>query len=1111
MKSRAALECAFLTWLPCLVHAYLPYIPTTALLGKDDAVYIFQPSSDSSSASLATVDLSSRISTSSFSPTIISQTLPFLSNDSTATLNRAFTPIQDHQGNIYVLAGKCADGAHGSYIWTYTGGGEWTEDIYTLGSTLDGTGPNIGGINYLAAGFGFTGNTDNAPTIYSFGGMCPNISLASLTASTWQASANYSSAMTALTPVAGSSNQSMTNRYTLSLLSNNRPPVAEAGFTAVSLQPSRSESNNKTIQQDIVLVGGHTQQAFINMSQVALFSLPEQTWTFLGIDDPSSSTTVDPRSGHTAVLSEDGTSIVIFGGWVGDINTPANPQLAVLELGAGYGGNGNWKWSIPSTPSGPGLSTGQGIYGHGAVMLPGGVMMVVAGNTISGPSRTVKRIGSGSALFYNVTTNAFLDSYQNPSMQSPESGTSGTGSLSSNNERKIGLAVGLTLGIILLIIVAILLATFLSRRRRRRNASRNQDLLRGSINDTHPPAVVTVDGSRPPSMAERPRSSTRGFHPWGQTVDSGGEPTSESIASNNGQGWRDMRTTEVERTGLLVEIPNPNRGLKRSLHSRGGSYYEEGRRSRASGHIHVIEEGDEYEGTTANGTNDNSVAGPSSSKRSSRMNVLDGAPVLDPFMDPLGSHPVSAGAGSAPVIGGSRTPSPQSPEEEREREFQGWVSDWTKTHERMQEITAGRASVEERRAHAPEAATVRPVTIIGASGRRSPTHDQLQPKASQRAQIKGGRSSPDKSDRTSSTLSEKSMHSAVSFLSSTGSLARAASQRSTQLFSIKPRSPKRNSFPMEEVMEGQTSGAEPIAGGSRTMSPGRRSKSLTLDGASGLASRRNGHKHTPSVESTTDPGTTASPSSGLGFQALQAESQALLSGGSHSAIAHPVRRASPSQPRSGIASGLFGSVRRVFGGRGFPGEESDRPSSFSVIPPTWASGQRSPALTGENREVRVRRAVSAGPVPWRARQGARDWGEGEGEAGNDGRLRVPGSSMGHERRSSALTGTSGVTSGATSGEGEEWDVESAVERRCVQVMFTVPRERLRVVNWGDGEEGRDEDEDGDRARERDRGIGPSSMTYYEGDGGESSGADTRPTTRESEVEQHEVRQIGTAL
>jgi len=31
-------------------------------------------------------------------------------------------------------------------------------------------------------------------------------------------------------------------------------------------------------------------------------------------------------------------------------------------------------------------------------------------------------------------------------------------------------------------------------------------------------------------------------------------------------------------------------------------------------------------------------------------------------------------------------------------------------------------------------------------------------------------------------------------------------------------------------------------------------------------------------------------------------------------------------------------------------------------------------------------------------------------------------------------------------EEEDWDVEAAAERRLVQVMFTVPKQRLRVVN-----------------------------------------------------------------
>ncbi|KAL8948474.1 MAG: hypothetical protein Q9183_007683, partial [Haloplaca sp. 2 TL-2023] len=56
---------------------------------------------------------------------------------------------------------------------------------------------------------------------------------------------------------------------------------------------------------------------------------------------------------------------------------------------------------------------------------------------------------------------------------------------------------------------------------------------------------------------------------------------------------------------------------------------------------------------------------------------------------------------------------------------------------------------------------------------------------------------------------------------------------------------------------------------------------------------------------------------------------------------------------------------------------------------------------------------------------------------------------------------SGIERGKFDGSGRneeeeeaEWDVESAVENRVVQVMFTVPKEKLRVVNGapeGDGD------------------------------------------------------------
>jgi hypothetical protein len=90
------------------------------------------------------------------------------------------------------------------------------------------------------------------------------------------------------------------------------------------------------------------------MSQVAIWSLPEESWSFVTVDSPSSSsngntelaikstvTSVDSRSGHTSVLSEDGSSIIVLGGWVGDVSQAADPQLAILSLGTT-----SWEWNV---------------------------------------------------------------------------------------------------------------------------------------------------------------------------------------------------------------------------------------------------------------------------------------------------------------------------------------------------------------------------------------------------------------------------------------------------------------------------------------------------------------------------------------------------------------------------------------------------------------------------------------------------------------------------------------------------------------------------------------------------------------------------------------------
>lgn len=107
----------------------------------------------------------------------------------------------------------------------------------------------------------------------------------------------------------------------------------------------------------------------------------------------------------------------------------------------------------------------------------------------------------------------------------------------------------------------------------------------------------------------------------------------------------------------------------------------------------------------------------------------------------------------------------------------------------------------------------------------------------------------------------------------------------------------------------------------------------------------------------------------------------------------------------------------------------------------------------------------------------------------------------------------------TPADEDEWDVEAAVERRVVQVMFTVPKSKLRVVNadiaetssllslpreaskesipdlLGDeGEKGADMEREQDRAGERASGSGSPSRVRDLAGRFEQMGAETRLRT-----------------
>lgn len=910
--------------------ARLPYNPTRILSSpvvaqNDRSVYIFQPSAASPlNSQLSLLNVSEPFDAANPPSTPLSDPLPFAADET----GNPFTPVVEPQGDILVWSGNCRDGATGSRLWRFNSSTEsdsaergWarlnTEIDYQIGNG------SAQGARYLASALSFSSSLNTASAqMYVFGGMCPNTDSAGT--DTWTQSGDYSNTMVTIRPSPNSSPDS----FIVGTSAGRGPPIAGAGFTMTPLEPtyslpagSGSDNSTRHQSQNYLLLGGHTAQAFINISQAAIFSLPEETWSFLAVDSPSSITpkvdlaarappvVVEPRSGHTAVLTPSGDSMVVFGGWVGDVNTPAQPQLAVLHLGDGYGGNGPWRWSVPpQTGLGPG--EGTGLFGHGAVMLPGSVMLIMGGYVI--PKEGKRRLrrddppSNQQSYLFNTTSNSWISSYTppnvHPRLSDPAANSPPAGGRS--HAHKAGLAAGLTFGILAAIILVLLYWWYRRRLKRRNTASL---AVAEDLRPDHGHEEIKAQRS------EMSDAKMRAGYPWARQNPHVPDERIGSRASD----------VDAERTGLLFEIPSPTRGLRRSLYSRG-SYqpaprFDENGRAQGPSTIHRIDEGDEYD---EDGANVDSFEKMTPSRGT---DIFQSAPVFDYHRDT-----------------GERLKNSSLPAATRAREIEvrNWVSDWA----------AADAYV----------------------------HQQA------------GRISPDKTDRTSSTLSEQSTRSTVSAQSYQPSVSRSISQRSAGFFSSKAVASgtevTRAVSPLESQSDQPSSpsfGPNPDHG---------RSRSLALVSSS-PQSKASGVGANPSISQ------------------LQAESEALL--GSY----HDPGNVSPTRGKVRPKSWM-GSVRRAFTG-------ADR--SMSTSPQQELSPASSRASYYYTEEGIPRRAASTGTMIWQTRQGARDWDvDAERVASRDGgRDAVP-----------------------SDGGDEEWDVESAVERRMVQVMFTVPREKLRVVNGG---------------------------------------------------------------
>ena len=797
------------------------------------------------------------------------------------------------------------------------------------------------------------------------------------------------------------------------------------------------------------------------MSQVALFSLPESSWSFLEINQPSTNgeedllrrnanNVVEPRSGHTAVLTQDGTKIILFGGWVGDVSTAADPQLVVLELGQGFGGAGDWAWAVPTVTSDP-FPAGQGLYGHGAAMLPGGVMMISGGYGISGSSSSPSKRQSPSVQqantqfhLFNTTSLSWISSYTNPtSPNSPaytgEATSSSSGPLKSSSQ-KAGLGAGLALGLLALAGI-LLIWWFYSRRLRQKRALKERELrelalggkfqsdplVTGGMSDLSGGQYPERRSASWSSRQERRLGTTGGDDfAWAPVVD---QPVpGESSRSGDGGGG-------AERTGLLVEVPSPTRGLRKSLHSRGPTGYGAASSNRppsVGGGIHRIDEAEE----------ENSRPGSLKKKESLEGGPVSSAPdrrsgYSDPFKDP---PKIQAQAELR-----SMSPSTEA-KRQRDREVQGWVEDWSAAAAVMDRGGDGLS-----RNTSKAESNWRTLSNLSEANSHSG------------GTSKSGRGSPEKSDRTGSNLSERSTVSAASIQRSvlglgTGGLSRNVSLRSASagyaLFAgaaaaMTAKVTGAGGSATSAAPEGSRPGSSGVG-----RSPSKRSASLNLDGSSIRYGK---------VRDRSDTFTTA-------YTSHPNEGDALLGRGNSRTVRtvgddadywatppqSPVKeRYVPAlRPREGslghaagrAAMGILGSVKRVFTGTGSVGVQN-RVAEFEN-----RSAHNSPTkedMPPEMTEVvgTPGRSASAAATFLKAQRGAKDWDEDAQvpakplpEAASKGmvvrRKPVPGQ---------AIAVVEDDRTGEDYGDGD-WDVEAAVERRVVQVMFTVPKEKLRVVN-----------------------------------------------------------------
>ncbi|KAI1913892.1 hypothetical protein LOZ61_002547 [Ophidiomyces ophidiicola] len=916
----------------------LPYNPSYIWVPSSEngssLAYILLPTSQGSNElQLQAFNISAPFDTSAPPLVNVRNKPPFLSNNGI----KSIIPLPNKDGVPMVYAGDCESGA--AQLWRFVpdarrlGEGTWSNLSLKEVESKEGLGRV--GPNNLAAAITFPALTrGNLFDVYVFGGMCPVVGGE---AKGWMSKANYSREMIVLDPTKSPGD----GLYLASMLSSRSPPVRQAGSTITPLLPTHSNSStgNQLRQQRFALVGGHTQDAFIDMSRIALFSLPEGTWSYVPITNlPTSSGQqsvrgIEPRSGHTAILAPGGDKLIILGGWVGDITEPAQPQLAVLHLGEDYGGSGEWAWSIPKDSS-PGIPKGIGIFGHGAAILPGGIMAVVGGYEISRSSKrsVLERRDNTQVYLFNMTSESWITSYAPPEKPGP---VHSPGPLSSMAQ-KAGLGVGLGVGISAAMAALVFLFCARTRHRRVHKRNREQELRKLALGAERPHMNVSETPSglyQPmlPATPSRPRAN-----------------------SHHDSDWNDKNASAAERTSLLVDT-TPTRtsvGMASKTYQPAG-YSDDLRRPSTLGIIHPIDEGEEYGDYPQAGTEPSGARGTHRHSKSSAMS--------DPFRDP--PSPVKACLSPQMII------PPRSVDSSN--------TEW---------------------AHGHGSNVMTPAVI---QGRRT---DSLS-----------------KTDRTLSGLSESS-----------GSTMSTSSYRTNSMGLNQMSAFRHSSLPLIEMPEESAFSLE------------------LLTNELKLRSDKTSNEKLSRPESGSLLGSSLLPSE-TGEPPVQSKSKALDWVGS-------VRRALSFKRSDTSDSSLANSD---------PPLGLERSSSSSPTKSFYSAQEHMSGYSDDGAKP-PRRAFSTNSSALQRKQGAKDWNVKRSSTERSTLLRRgtyedalsagrrTGGSSSKDMDSPALAG---YDDEGDDEEEDDWDVEAAAEGRVVQVTFTVPKEKLRVVNAGAGD-GLDDDDDG---------------------------------------------------